>query len=493
VRTHVRVWERRNKSRQDVPEPITDDQRGWLARSVSMPVDVYVCLVFTGQFVRTGAVNQSWSPGPLPLAIPVTDATQLRGWRAALTNREGRQGYFAERVLSALYGPQTADDASTTRWHTLVEPSDASVGGAVVDAWEVLEGLGDGNCLAIAHVQLAEDPARTLAALTAGRGPGRAWIESTLPAPVVLQDQRPRVVAHLMWEGSGLTEPLETPEVRDVLGRWSTAERWQWFLASGLAPEDVLPDPEAPDIVDGRIRLSRDWRALVLRDGIAYVAQTPRVAVDSRKSNSFHDVARIYVRSIHLDVLLLGLIQVGAVRRYADAVARLRVDKMDPAAIESLEERLLDLRLGVWWDDVTNRGRQTSEVLTAFQRQHRLPELYTKIVENLSDASRYIAAREAAVSEAERRAKEDREQADEVARREEETRRHEFDRAIALISFILLPASVIFSGAALWADPSRRLFVVSLGLSGLLIGIFLFASPTLRAALRGHSGRGGKH
>jgi ABC-type nitrate/sulfonate/bicarbonate transport system substrate-binding protein len=101
----------------------------------------------------------------------------------------------------------------------------------------------------------------------------------------------------------------------------------------------------------------------------------------------------------------------------------------------------LELRLGVWWDDVTNRGRQTSEVLAAFQRQHRLPELYTKIVENLSDASRYIAAREAAASEAERKAKEERQQADEAARQEDEARRQELDRAIALISFILLPAS----------------------------------------------------
>jgi hypothetical protein len=458
-----------------------------------MPVDVYVCLVFTGQFVRTAAVNQSWSPRPLPLAIPVTHATQLRGGRAALTNREGRQGYFAERVLSVLYGPQTADVASTTRWHSLVKPNNVKgVGGAVVEAWEVLEGLGDGKCLAVAHVQLAEDPVRSLAVLTAGRGSGRAWIESTLPAPVVLQDQRPRVVAHLMWEGSGLTEPLETPEVHEVLGPWSTVERWQWFLASGLAPEDVLPDPEAPDITDGRVRLSHDWRALVLRDGIAYVAQTPRISVDSDKPNSFHDVARIYVRSIHLDVLLLGLIQVDAVHRYADAVARLRIGQMDPAAIESLEAQLLELRLGVWWDDVTNRGRQTSEVLTAFQRQHRLPELYTKIVQNLSDASRYIAAREAAASEVERKANEERQQADEVARREEETRRHELDRAIALVSFILLPASVIFGSAALWANPSHKLFAVSLGFSALFIGIMLVASPTLRAALKGRRGGGAK-
>ena len=458
-----------------------------------MPVDVFVCLVFVGQFARTGAVDENWSAGPLTLPIPVTDVTELRGGRAALTNREGRQSYFAERVLPALYGPQTDGDASTIRWHSLVEPSDVKgVGGAVVEAWEVLGGLGDGKCLAVAHVQLAEDPVTTLAALTAGRGLGRAWIESTLPAPVVLEDQRPRVVAHLMWEGAGLTEPLDTPEVRDALRQWSTVERWQWFLASGLAPEDVLPDPEASDIIDGRVRLSRDWRALVLRDGISYVAQTPRIAADSSKPNSFHDVARIYVRSIHLDVLLLGLIQLDAVHRYADAVARLRLVQLDPAAILSLEEQFLELRLGVWWDDITNRGRQTSEVLAAFQRQHRLPELYTKIVENLSDASRYIAAHEAAASEAERKVKEERQQADEKARQEEEARRHELDRAIALISFILLPASVIFSGAALWADPSQKLLLVSIGLSGLFIGIFLIVSPTLRAALKGHSGESGK-
>ena len=458
-----------------------------------MPVDVYVCLVFTGQFVRPRVVNESWRAGPLPLPIPATSTTQLRG-RSALTDREARQSYFAERVHSVLYGPQTDDLASTTRWHTLVEPGSVKgIGGAVVDAWEVLDGLGDRECLVVAHVQLGEDHVRALAAFTARRGPGRDWIESTLPAPAVLQDQRPQLVAHLMWEGRSLAEPLDTPEVRDVLGRWSTVQRWQWFLASGLAPEDVLPDPEAPDLIDGTVRLSRDWRALVLRDGIAYVAQTPRNAVDSRGPNySFHDVARVYVRSIHLDTLLLGLIQLEAVHRYADEVARLRVGQMDPAAIESLEAKLLELRLGVWWEDLTNRGRQASEILAAFQRQHRLPELYTKIVQNLSDASRYIAAREAAASEAERKAKEERQQADEASHREEEIRRQELDRAIALISFVLLPASVIFSSAALWADPSRKLFAVSLGLSGLFIGIILIASPTLRAALKGHSGERGK-
>ena len=459
-----------------------------------MSVDVYVCLVFTGQFRRSQIVSQRWSPGPLPLAIPITEATQSRVGHSALTDREARQGYFAERVLSVLYGPQTQDETSTTRWHTQVEQNDVNeFGGALVDAWEVLEGLGDGMCLAVAHVQLAGDPVRTLAALTARKGPGRAWIESTLPAPAALQDQRPQLVAHLMWEGDALEEQPDTPEVREALGGWSAVERWQWFLASGVSPEEVLPDPEAPDIFAGTVRLSRDWRALVLRDGIAYVAQTPRNPVDSAiRSYSFHDLARIYVRSIHLDVLLLGLIQVDAVHRYADAVARLRVGQMEPVAIELLEAQLLELRLGVWWDDVTNRGRQTSEVLAAFQRQHRLPELYTKIVENLSDASRYIAAREAAASEAERKAKEERQQADEAARQEDEERRQELDRAIALISFILLPASVIFGSAALWADPSRKLFAVSLGLSALFIGIILIASPNLRAALKGHDGESGK-
>jgi hypothetical protein len=348
--------------------------------------------------------------------------------------------------------------------------------------------VDDETSYAVAHVQLGTEPIAELAALSAGRDPERDWLAGTLPDGPLLAAGRPRQVSHLLWCGAELPEPVDTAEVRQALGSWSRVQRWQWFLASGLTPDSALPDIEAPDLMAGTVWLSRNWRALALRDGIAFVALTPWTPPSQDGVRCFHDAARVYVRTLHLDVLLLASLQLSAVHHYADETARIFSAGFDAATIKRLESEFLELRAGLWWENVAHRGRQTSDVLVAFQQQHRLPQLYEQIVRHLTDAARYIQAEQVAVAEAEVKSASARREREDEARTREELRQRQFERFIAIVSLIFLPVSIIFGAMALWANPSPRLFGVSLGLSLIFVGVMLAVSAKLRAAMTGHGG-----
>jgi hypothetical protein len=450
-----------------------------------MTIDAYACLVFSARWNGTDSPGTfGWTLGPLPIPIPVTGTTSARGGTASVTDRKARVTYFAQRVETLLFGaPDFSPEGSPQRWHMTVEAGVPDPHGSRFQAWELLTD-GKGGYLAIAHVQLGSAAAASLALLTVIRGPGRERLTSSLNGPVELADSRPRVLSHLIWDGDELPEPYESPEVIASLGRWGTVERWQWFLATGLGPDDGLPDTEDPGLLDGTVWLSRDWRALVLRDGIGYVALTPRSSEEAGRS--FHDVARVYVRSIYLDVMLLGILQLDAVQGYAGALAAVHIaDEPFSLAkgVEKLEAGLLRLRTGLWWRDVTRHGGPASAILEAFQRQHHLPDSYTQIVADLTDLSRYVQARRASHEEAERQAKEDHKEIEERARQQAEERQQQTERAIALISFVLLPVSLIFGATSAWAGPSPILFWVSFGVSAFTLALMLGISNTLRRAL----------
>jgi hypothetical protein len=451
-----------------------------------MRIDAYACLVFTANWNAAdnpGAFG--WATGPLPIPLPVASGSSARGGTAQVADRESRATYFAPRVLNLLYGaPLSVTEGAQQRWHLVVETDVHDVNGSRVEAWELLSS-GTGDSLAVAHVQLGTHVVTSLSALTVARGPGRDWLTPSLNSPLKLSEQRPRVLSHLLWEGDELPEPYDSAEVINSLAPWNTVECWQWFLAAGIGPDELLPDTEDPGLLAGKVWLSHDWRALVLRDGVSYVALTPRPP-DGAGSGSFHDLARVYARSIYLDVLLLGLLQLGAVQGYAEALAGVRIDG-EPIGlaktVEELEVGLLQLRTGLWWRDVARHGGHASAILDAFQGQHRLPELYTQIVQDLTDMSRYVQARRASFEEADRQAKEANKEIEERAHQQMEDRQQQTERAIALISFVLLPVSLIFSATSAWAVPSPTLFWVSFGLSIFILALMLGASDTLRGAL----------
>lgn len=420
-----------------------------------MDVDVASCLVFTVPGAPTLDSVHGWAPGPLPLEIPAPASAALQAGTARVTDTAARSSHVAARVRETLYG-------SGRRWHHFV--SEFANERCEIDAWEVLACGADMHLL-IAHVQLApEDPVHTLAALAARRSDLRTWLASSLPAPLVLPGgERPRIVSHLRWRGAVMPEPVDASTTGGALVEWSPAQRWAWFLASGTAPESVLPDTTDSDLADGVVSLSRDWRATVLRDGVAYVALTRRVDDEP----AFHDLARVLVRSVHLDALLLGIVQLRALHAFADRTSKVMDGALSAIALEELEGDLLRLRTRVWWNDVADQGGQTSEVLAAFQRQHRLPQLYAQVVSDLTDATRFVQAHHARERDERERA------ATSLQRRREGT--------ITLVTFVLFPLTVVFSAAQLWADTDGKSLATATGV-GLIFGLasFLAVGPRHR-------------
>lgn len=392
----------------------------------TMNLDVFACLIFTAAGPPSSSpAHDGWIPGPLPIVIPRPTSMRSQSGMAKVTDTDARNTHVAERVRDALYG-------SGRRWHHVVE--EAAHGGFTLCAWELLLSPFSDTTLLVAHVQLpSEDPVGALDEISAAPGgEARGWLVSTLPPGLTLAPgPRPRLVTHLRWRGEHLPEPVVDPQFVDALGSWTAIQRWMWFLATGLAPTTMLPDTEDPDMDDGVVHLSHDWRACVLRNGATYIALTPDVA----DVVTFHDYARVYVRSIHLDSLLLGSLQLAELQKYADRVSGMLDRGLDAAWVEDLETGLMKLRTGLWWIDVANQGRQTSSVLAAFQRQHQLPRLYAEIVSDLTDVARFVQAKQARIQE-----ERDRQSVAQSLRTQ---------HTIALVTFVLFPLTVVYSGAAL--------------------------------------------
>jgi hypothetical protein len=441
-----------------------------------MSLNAYACLVIGAALSPAATPPQpGWRRGPLPVTIP--------GFRGpgtpSVADTAARIQYFAERIQPALYGDHIDGVDSTPRWHMFTANDQPDEHGSLIEGWELLR-YGETDCLLVAHIQLGPDPLVSLFSLVQPQSASRSWIEASLPGPISLHAGRPRSLTHLLWEGDEIPEPDLNPRMLATLSSWTTIQRWQWFLASGVAADAFLPDPASPDLFDGTVYLSRDWRALVLRDGIAFVAMTPY----DPDHTAFHSKARSYIRSIHVDALLLGILQLNALSQQADLTSQLGSVELDPNHITRLESDLLRLRARVWWEDIGQRGTQTSEVLRAFQRQHRLAALYRKIVEDLTDASRYTLARQAATADAARAIETARREARDEAHRAEEMRKQDFERTITLVSFILLPTSIVFSAMALWSNPSRILWVISVILSLILVTVTIAVSSILKKMSR---------
>lgn len=71
-----------------------------------------------------------------------------------------------------------------------------------------------------------------------------------------------------------------------------------------------LPDKE-------RIWLSADWCGLVLREGMALIGTRP----DRGRQDPFYNHAALYTRSLYLDAILIGLLQLHGINELEDALA----------------------------------------------------------------------------------------------------------------------------------------------------------------------------
>lgn len=313
-----------------------------------------------------------WQPGPLPVRHGETTATS-----------DVRRHYFNERTSQALHGAgrvhRWADDP----------PVGAPGAGFDVIGLELLRvhGRRGRNALLAVHGGLVADGLEIVDSLArvAHIGPAgsssRAWFDELLTGfGGVAQNVRRAATVSLVVPARGPEEPLSDPEYAE----WTPELQWLWLLASATPTEEYRPPPEYGEALLGSlVSLSADWRALVLRDGAAFLGSGPDIGPVYRLSSD----PELHFRSIYLDSLLLGHVQRLQLSRIADDLATLGDPVRHPERLVELEQEMTTFRNVFWWQQLGPHWHG-NELLLAYQRQHEIPELLAEVVDGLEDFSR---------------------------------------------------------------------------------------------------------
>jgi hypothetical protein len=310
-------------------------------------------------YPATFPVTLGWPQGPLPLSLG-----SLRADAAT------RATYYPLRTVRLLYG----EPDRPRRWY---KETKVQADTATVIALETLR-LDDQSGLVLVHMR-TDDILATARALAGRAGGALSGFDIRQLAPELnIPTVSPYTLA-FVTPGRRLPRLYNSPRYL----RWSAVDQWLWALASRTSQDDYPPDL----IEIGRhdqhfLRLSADWSAMILRDGMALVGTRP----DRGTSDPFYNHATLYARSIYIDALLIGLLQLHGITNIEEAVASASVTLTDPA-MAGLERHVTYFRHRLWWQHLSAHG-VPNQILGAFHRQHRLPERFEQILAEISDFNR---------------------------------------------------------------------------------------------------------
>lgn len=394
---------------------------------------------------------KEWSAGPLPLPVGevVADAA-------------ARGTYFQSRAGTALH----RDVDRRHRGHLAVP---VPVG--VVVAAELLRlpvsarpPSARERWLGVVHVQLPlDEPLAPLSAavrLRGQHGQGAALVEAAFGDGFALaaRCRRATTLTFVSWPDG------VPPEIPATPPGWDRLDAWLWATASGTPFLAVPPDEDEPARRAGLVLLSASWRALVLRDGIGFVARKPD------DGTGFFADAEIYMRTLYTDVLLLAMVQRACLDDVANRLWEVSDRGTKADALQALVRDLTAFRNVYWWQDVTLHGigNDVLERLHAAQRTHAL---FDRVVQDVGDFVAQVDAHAA-------------------LRAERSTRR--FEMAVAVLALaVSLPALVLTALGVpiqgVTAGPGEgleSLTVVLLAAALLLVGS-LFGLALARWATRG--------
>lgn len=342
---------------------------------VDGPDDVAAVVVIEMVTMERWVPLSGWKPGPLPL--PFVAYEQRGRTEMRFADREARSTYFYPRVAKLLYGGEGAE----TRWHLDLTGAPVLVGASTAIAAEIVTvplEVRPATMLCIVHLHLpANDPIGALdevVHVAAETAPLRLFLKDQLNTGIT--------VAHGVRRARSLAlqrhvhQPLTAAEPQTL--EVATFERL-WLLASATPRARFQLDPQQPKPVT--TPMSASWRCLVLRDGIGFVGLT-----EQAEDTFLRDAAAVHVRSLYLDVLLIGEFQRIGFHDLAEKMSE--VNWADGSnRLRTFERRMSTIRNAVWGFHLTQHAIADS-ILNAYQAQHRLPELLEEVQVELSDAAR---------------------------------------------------------------------------------------------------------
>jgi hypothetical protein len=313
-----------------------------------------------------------WNLGPLPVSSSKVTATD-----------PVRRTYFHERTAKSLYG----DEDHRLRFHRLPAPDETLDGCPVlgVELLRVQDTVQPALALLMIHLNLGDLPveaASRLRWLSGGQFACGTTPESLTDGSCRAADDRTRatIVSFVSFPDGIPSSPFGDD------CRWSDLEQSLVQMATATPASEFPPDPQANP--PKTLFLSRSWRGLVMREGVAFLAQQPDDGTDPFLADGS---AELHLRSIYVDAVLLGLIQRTSLHELAEQLATRQPEVPRLEHLREIETRLDDFRVALWGQHVTPHG-PANELLLDYQAQHRLPELLAQIVGDLNDSARLHGA-----------------------------------------------------------------------------------------------------
>ncbi|MFE6280909.1 hypothetical protein [Streptomyces sp. NPDC057877] len=319
-----------------------------------------------------------WPRGPLPFG------DERQPWDAAR-----RGGYFAPAVTRALYGG---------RWHRAVDVTVGALTLVGVEVLRVATPKEPRQALGVLHFDVVGP--ELLAVLRAiGRRPRAqpdpltgeldpavlfAGVADAAPPTAPFALARPYTVAFFTPDAT------HTAALR-VEGRLpASADGWLRCLAWRATEADNPSPPERLErVAEQAIRMSADWSALVGRHGAAFVGHRP-----DGGDGDFYEFALHQARTVHLDALLLGMVQRDHLDALTDELSTVFANSTGLARRVSALERNIALFRSTYWRRHQTAHGPANGLLRAFQEQHRMPELFADVLAEAADLSRIVQTRD---------------------------------------------------------------------------------------------------
>lgn len=396
---------------------------------MSRPARQAIVAVYRATFPQA----PDWAEGPLPLTHD--------GVRA---DTAGRSAYYPPRTARLLYGTSER----SRRWHRTLH---TRIGDLTVIGVEALRPNDHPDAEGLVALHVVPRKLHTVDVLRAFANRKGAHLPGFDLARVVgdqakLSPRPPFTLAFATPHTWRFPRLYHHPRYL----RWPTLDQWQWSLASCTNYRDQPPAPHITQLPEQeRIWISADWSALVLRDGMALTG----TRTDRGVSDPFYNHAALYARTIYLDAILIGLLQLHGISALEESLAA-NLDGPSPHGMLHLEERVARFRHQLWWQHLSASGAP-NQFLEAFHTHHRLPERFDQVLSEISDYNR-------------------------VGR---ETESHTTNSTVLFFTLATVPAGIALALLQVISAQDLWIFAVVLGTCLLLTGVLLVTRPA-RGAFR---------
>jgi hypothetical protein len=375
----------------------------------------------------------TWAPGPLILQH-----------RHVRSTTRARSDYYSAKAARILYG--NADQPC--RWHN---PATHTIGNITITGVELLRTTDQPEARGLIAIHLRPQPGTLIDLLRSLAGRRNAPPPSFDPQDLIdgqakVDNGRPFTVSFITPTGQGLPRLYSHPRY----WRWPTTSQWLWAMASRTTHADYPPDPKNLEPADSDvIRLSIDWHAVVLRDAMAVTGLRP----DQGAGDVFFGYADLYLRSIYLDAILLGILQNQALT-HLEARMTTALDSATTTTTTHLEREVSTFRHQLWSQHLTPR-RAPNQLLAAYHREHALRERFEQILTEISDHNRLV--------------------------RDDETQR--VNSAVVLFTLVTVPAGIALALLQVLDTRDLRLITAIIA-TCLILTALLLRTRSARLALR---------